>query len=212
MDRPSVKTDYLAIINERAAAVPEGEKAWPLYRDALLEMGRTLGPNGESPDFLAAATSKPGEANWEQAEAFLNEHAESIVKIREAANRPELGFATSSSWAAYSERDRELFGVSATSDEIKAAKNQTVKDRWLIATLLPDVQLLRDPARLLAADTRRAALAGDADTAFANVVAMFGVGHHCEEKPFFVSLLVANAVQQIAYEVIQETMSDHPKL
>ena len=37
--RPSIKVDYLAIITERAKSVPESERAWPLYRTALLDLG-----------------------------------------------------------------------------------------------------------------------------------------------------------------------------
>ena len=35
---PSVTTDYLTQLNKKAAAVPAEEAAWPLYREALLEL------------------------------------------------------------------------------------------------------------------------------------------------------------------------------
>jgi hypothetical protein len=37
--RPTIKTDYLALLNRSATGVPEAERAWPIYRDALLEIG-----------------------------------------------------------------------------------------------------------------------------------------------------------------------------
>ncbi len=212
MDRPSVTTDYLAIINKRALSVPESEKAWPLYRDALLAMGRQLGQSEWPPGFLAASTAKPGQADWPAADKFLRDHADAIARLREAASRRDLGLVAATSYAALPERDRQALGISATQQEIEAAKNQTLTDRWLISTLLYDVQLLREPPSLLAADARRAAQAGDGETALADVFAMLGVAHHCQEKPFLVSLLVASAVQQQAYEVTRDIIANHRKL
>ncbi len=38
MGSPEVKVDYLARSNARANAVPDAERAWPLYRQALIVM------------------------------------------------------------------------------------------------------------------------------------------------------------------------------
>ena len=35
---PTIKTDYLAQLNEKSASVPSTEAAWPIYREALLEL------------------------------------------------------------------------------------------------------------------------------------------------------------------------------
>ena len=47
---PTVKIDYLADFNKPAIAVPEDQRAWPLYRDALLSMGAA--PTKEHADLL----------------------------------------------------------------------------------------------------------------------------------------------------------------
>jgi hypothetical protein len=185
--RPSVNTDYLADFNKPAIDVPEGQRAWPLYRDALLAMGARRANEAADWSILNKIDAKPGDAEWNTVEAFLQKHASSLAKLREAAARPNLGFVASTSHANFSAKDRELFGVTLENEEIERAKKQTLQDRWLIATLLPDLIHLRDSGMLLATDARRAVAAGDGNTAFADVRAMLGVSRHCEELPFLIS-------------------------
>jgi hypothetical protein len=211
-DRPDVKIDYLALINERALAVPEAQRAWPLYREALLSMG-VKGESGDS-DFASVIPhidSKPGDAEWPELERFLADHADSLAKLRAAAARPDLGFVTSNSSVAFSPEDRELFGLSITNEQVEAFKSQTLEDRWLISTLIPDLQQLKTAALLLASDARRAALEGGADTAAADIAAMLGVSNHVQETPFLVNLMVANAVRSIACVTFQDMFRDNPQ-
>ena len=212
-DRPAIKTDYLAVVNERALAVPEAERAWPLYRDALLAMGvKGVPGNVDSTSYIPGGDAKPGDADWAKTERFLRDHADSIAKLRAAASRRDLGFVKANSFAAFTPEDRKLFDVSVTQEDIEAFKSQTVEDRWLISTLLPDLHQLKTSALLLDSDARRAALAGDADTAMADVEAMLGVSRHCYETPFLVNLLVVHAIELRAFAVIQDTLADHSQL
>jgi hypothetical protein len=209
--RPSVKIDYLADFNKPAIAVPENQRAWPLYRDALLGLGAGRAANA-SGSVLEIIDAKPGDADWKKLEPLLNEHADSMAKLREAAARPSLGFVASISQADFSAKDRELFGVTLTKHDVELSKLRTLEDRWLIATLLPDMIHLRDAGMLLGADARRAAAAGDGNTAFADVRAMLGVSRHCEELPFLVCILVGDAVQNKARATIQDVLTANPKL
>jgi len=43
-------------------------------------------------------------------------------------------------------------------------------------------------------------------------VAMLGISRHCQEIPFLVNLLVANAVKELTYGVIQDIIADRPQL
>lgn len=210
--RPSVTTDYLAVVNKTAAAVPVDQRAWPLYRDALLDIGVNLIPDA-SPDLpLYEAIAKTEDESPQVKQKLLTEHAGSIAKLREAAKRPSLGFVAANSHADFSEKDRELFRVKVKPDEIEAAKHETLKDRWLMSTLIPHVALLRSSALLLSWDARRAAAAGDGDTALADVNAIYGISRHCEEIPFLICSLVGESVQQRARRAVQEIMSQHPAL
>ncbi len=214
LGRPTVRTDYLAIINQRAMSVPDAKRAWPLYRSALSAMGVNVAKRFQEPwsEYMVAGSAKPGDENWLKTEQFLRQHTDSIAKLREAASRRDLGLPAATLPADVSPQDREIFGVTITPEQMEAAKRETVQHRWVLSILLPDLELLRWAASLLANDARCAGLAGDGDTAFANVVALFGVSRHCEEKPFFVSLLSATEVQKQAFAVIQETLTQYPDL
>jgi hypothetical protein len=161
---------------------------------------------------LISTDLKSGDAKWPKAEQFLNNHSESIAKLRDAASRKGLGFVTFTSRAELSEKDREFFGMTLTSEEVEAVKRQTIEDRWLISTLLPHMQYFRYVASLLLSDARRAALEGDGATALANVVALLGVSRHCQEPPFLVCLATAEVMQKQAHAAIREILTDHADL
>ena len=122
---------------------------------------------------LDVIDAKPGDRRLEKARnAFLTEHASAFGKMRDAAARPSPEFVVSMSNADFSEKDRELFGTTVSKEEIELSKLRTLEDRWLIATLLPQMQQLNHSGKLLAADARRAAAAGDGATALADVRAI----------------------------------------
>ena len=209
---PTVKIGYLANFNKPAIAVPEDQRAWPLYRDALLSMGAA--PTKEHADLpiLDVIDAKPGDADWKKLEAFLTEHGDSFAKLPDAAARPSLGFVASTSNADFSVKDRELFGVTVPKEEFELSKLRTLEDRWLLATLLPELYQLRHSGKLLAADARRAAAAGDGNVALANIRAMLGVSKHSEELPFLICILVADENQKLTRETIQDIVKANPKL
>jgi hypothetical protein len=208
--RPAVKTDYLALINKPALGVPEEQRAWPVYRDALLATG--INP---TEDLYTDLVTYDGQLNAknDQAKALakiVTDHPDAVAKLREAASMPKVAFVASPFHADFTQKDRDLFHVKVTPEETEAAKHATLNDRWLISTLLPHMQFLRSSGELLAADARRAAAAGDGKTAYDDVAAMYGVGRHCEETPFMISLLVAENIQKKARAAIRDILVHHP--
>jgi hypothetical protein len=210
--RPKLETDYFKIVTKQATAAPESDRAWPLYRDALLAMGRQEAKSPSHWSRIDSFDAAPGDAAWKDAEKFLNANAPAVSKLREASQKPALGFVASMSHADFSKKDNELFGVSLTPAQIEEAKKQPAEDRWVISTLVPDLQYLRDVASVLAADAQRSAQSGDANTALADITAILGVSRHSEEMPFLICTLVADGVQKKAYHVVQSILTHHPKL
>jgi hypothetical protein len=211
-ERPTVKIDYLATLNKTALAVPEKERAWPEYRDALLAMGLQEDAKDTPATNFLNNDAKPGKAKWAEKEKFLADHADSIAKLREAAKYEKLGFVASTSRADFSDKDRELFGMHLTPEELKGEKELKLEDRWLISALLPDLQRLRQSGIILGADARRAAEAGDGNAAYADVVAILGVSGHAEELPLLVGVAVADAIQGQARAAIRDVLSAKPSL
>src|SRR5262249_13993010 len=62
------------------------------------------------------------------------------------------------------------------------------------------------------ADALRAAAAGDGNTAFADIQAVLGVSKHCEEMPFMICILVADAIQNKVRGAIQDILTNYPKI
>lgn len=210
--RPTIRTDYLAIINKDPAAVPESERAWPIYRDALLAMGVQSKDATSPAKKVLEAEAKPGDAAWQETEKFLSDHADSLAKLRDATGHERLGFVTATSHVAFTDKDRELFGVTLKPEEIEAEKHRTLEDRWIISTLIPDLQCLKYSGQLLAADARRAAIAGDGKAAYEDVVALLGIGRHAQEMPFLVTTLVAEWAREQARNVVHDVLAEHASI
>jgi hypothetical protein len=209
MGRPTIKTDYLAIINQRAASVPEEKRAWPLYREALGEML----VNGFFPKWARNPELAPSDAAWAEATGWLKEHEPALRLMRAAAKRSDLGFPVWSSIKSFRPEDRKVLQEIGDRDQVFGEpKYEPLEDRMLIGALLPHAQVLRRVAQLLMIDARRAGSVGNGDTALADVIAILGVGRHSEETPFLVTTFVGVAIREIAFAAIQETVADHPAL
>jgi hypothetical protein len=193
--KPGPIHDYLADLNAPALAVPAGLRAWPLYRDALLAL-----PDLKGDDSPARAATRPGEPRWAELEEFLIEHQDSIAQLRLAASRPALGYPVGYDIAP---ADRELWPDMEPGSEARFG---------LVGVLLPHLGDLRQLARLLGSDARRAAAAGDGETALANLVAIIGVARHCRETSSVISGLASLAVHSVMHQAAEDILAAHPDL
>ena len=90
--RPTVTINYIAQVNRPTSAMPAGDRAWPLWRRALLGLTewrshdrRTL-PAPFDDRSVGEPDPWPAQADW------LRHHAADLGVAREAAARPALGF------------------------------------------------------------------------------------------------------------------------
>ncbi|MEX2091325.1 MAG: hypothetical protein WD971_01545, partial [Pirellulales bacterium] len=186
--RPTIKTDYLAIINARAVSVSEADRAWPVYRTALGEML----VNRHFPKWSDNPELSPDDAAWAEAVAWLDSHQVPMQMMREAARYKELGFPVGVSDSSFSREDREvLFEAAPVDSDAVPPKPEAWEDRLIISTRLPHLTTMRSLARLLMIDTRWAAAIGDDKRALADVIAILGISRHSEETPFLANTLVA---------------------
>ena len=72
---------------------------------------------------------------------------------------------------------------------------------------LSELGKLRDAARLLGLDARYRATQGDMQTALQNVDTMFKITEHVGADPILISVLVANAIDAIATDTLQEILA-----
>lgn len=196
---PIVSVDYVAKLNEAAVSVPEGDRGWPVYLEAI-----ALLPISEESTALLELIddASPGDEKWPGCVEALDTHAEAIALIREAAGKPATGIVLGS----------------VLQPEYTAAKGwpEETEDpagpepAWVIDVLLPQLGDFRNMTRLLRVDALRAAEIGDAARVAADIEAMAGLGRHAREHPIVISHLVAHAIGTLTSRTVHEIIRGSP--
>ena len=170
--RPKVSVDYLARMNAEVEAVPEEDRAWPVYREALLAIDRE---GMRKVSMMKGRGLEPGEAAWDEAARFVDDHGPALATARRAAAMESLGFVFRTTIAA---EDRDLWP--GRYDESTAAVPfsdllTVAPETFLMAVQTPYVMELQRLHQLLATDAVLAAERGDAERVNANLAAMLGM-------------------------------------
>jgi len=192
---PGPIVDYRPQINAAALDIPDGERAWPVYRVALLALP-------DVPEFSVGFNRepRPGEDGWERIESFLTDHAAALAEARQAATLPGLGFVPGH---AFSETDQRLWPEAKFSE-------RDIREHGLFAILLPHLAPLRSLGRLLRHDALRAAAAGDGATAIADIRAITGIAAHVRETPLLVNDLISLALDHLAFDAAGDVLANWP--
>lgn len=203
---PKQTVDYVAKVNARAAAVPEQDRAWPVYRDALVAMGlenRDDNPNLEI--FKGAVV--PEEPGWPETSAFVRSHRDQVAQLRAAAGMPGMGYIVRFD---FDDADRALFPevpVSGRAADVDAGTGKT-----LIELPFRHFFAIRRATRVLAIDALLAAEDGDGATCAADLVATIQLGGHADEHVSLLSQLTRMFVNAIAVLTVNRVIVDHSEL
>lgn len=227
---PSINTDYLALINKQASSVPKDEAAWPLYRQAMLEMNLWEKREWETPlpyyndlprdeqdaywdeyepPFYHSRMERlwsslhPNDPGWAETEAFLKAHTDTLAMVREAASRPGLGL-TVGFIEDYSGDDLRALNLHMSDFHMLFAI-----ERSLVNMNRPHLWRLNQLAILLSADATGAAQRGDGELAYENILAMLAMARQADEQPTVQNGLVRIMIQTRAYRAIQQVLSEH---
>lgn len=197
LGKPNPTVDYLGMINEDAAAAGEEDRAWPIYREALLELDKL-------PAFSRwSRQPMPGEEGWAEAASYLEGQQESLQVIREAAGRPVLGFVLTHQIAP---ADRALWP-----GDYDAPRDENLLDNALIGILIPYLAELRRAGKALALDIQEAARQSDGATVVADARAMLGIAGHAREHPIVINNLVGTAVAHLGTRTLGDILSAKPE-
>ncbi len=193
---PVLAHDYLADVNTKASAVPETQRAWPMYRSALLMLG-------EMPQAVKDHVVRPGQQEWDHVARYIETHSEALELVREAASRPGLGYI-----AGYliDEADLALWPEQASDSDNRYLRI------GLFGVLLPHLSELRNLSRLLALDAHRASAKGDGTLAAADIEASLGIAEHARETPFIINELVSLSQITLALDTFGEILAQHPEV
>jgi hypothetical protein len=176
--------DYLAELTSAARAVPEEERAWPLYREAILGLPKV-------PHSISFRT-RPGADGWDEAAAFVADHAGSLSLVRAATRRSGMGYVVG---YGIDDADAVLWPEIGTDPTAG-------RERGLVAMLLPQLAELRSLALLLVADAWRAVTGGDGALARDNIEATLSVARHTRETPILIADLISRSQTHLALETL----------
>ncbi len=178
--------DYVPTIAARASAVPESQRAWPVYRQALIDSEIFTEDKRVLPD------SRPGWRNWSALAEHLRAHRATLEKFRQAAALDGLGYIPG---LRIAEEDLELWPGMAGS-----ISDGGLMAGSMIEVLLPHLGATRRIAGLLVADARLAASEGDGERAAQDLIATVRLARQSREIPFLINDLVAISIAWYATE------------
>lgn len=195
--KPVISHDYFADLNAKAASWKPEERAWPLYREAILAMrpwpSEFRGSCGEP---MHCETHRAGMTAW------LDGHHAALALARKASAKPGMGFLIAPS---ISTDDQALWPTTDGGESIGDALAGS-----LLMSLLPHLSECRSITRALSMQALRDIESDNADGAVANIVAIVHVASHVREIPALINDLVGMAQVSLACHTVNQVLSEHP--
>ena len=205
--RPEVSVDYLARMNAAVLRVPEEDRAWPVYREALLAIDRE-----RMGDLLEMKGLEPGGAAWGEAVRFTDEHQAALATGRQAAAMKTLGIVLGTRIRA---EDRDLWPEQYAEPEDADPVDPLFADSpetLLLAVRIPHVLELMRLQKLLVIDAALAGERGDGERVSASIAALLGMARQLRTERMVIEQLVAMKIVREAVDAMGEVLRRQPEL
>ncbi|CAG1005070.1 hypothetical protein PHYC_03195 [Phycisphaerales bacterium] len=203
---PTITRSFIREHNALADAIPKSDRAWPIYRQAVL--ARVATPF----DLISAESTwpniEPDDPHWPVAVEFIQRSQPSLSLVHQASRLPALG----NRWTTSSdiEIDRHIVGLrGGRAEDLVATEDNP--DAPLIGILLPHLGLFRNFARELSFDMRVAEHEGDRARVLRDAETLRGMAAHCRQEPTLVSGLVAFAILHLEIEQVGRLLARNPE-
>ena len=208
LSSPRLSVNHLERLNQNADALSEHERAWPLYRDALL----ALPPAETDGRDLLIYGRRPVDPLWPETRAYLQTNAPAIAKIRRGTTRRGLGFRLDYFGQIRGPDARVLGHGPAGPDRPRPAWSE-LESPLAFHLDLSVFGRLRRLGRLLAADAAVGIAQPDPDRVAADFEAILRLSLQANESRLLDGSLVAVALRTVAFDLIQNALrSEHPEL
>lgn len=182
-NRPNIARNFAAELNGPILAVPEDQRAWPIYREALVEV----------------AVDEPAHwrANSDQAERivhvkevieYLDRQEPTLSRVRKAAKLPALGYALADQT---SPEDAILRLRRAPPGSMPPTVEPPSKNPWMFTIICNPCDQTVELSRVLAGHALVSAKRGDTAAAVDDIEAMIGIAQQIREVPFLVTDLAS---------------------
>ncbi len=199
---PKITRNYTAEFNERFEGVPETDRAWPIYKRAIiLEMDhpRPGATESEWPIY-------PGWSHWSEVKDWLVEIRPEIDLVREAARKPVLGKPLSDI------NDQDIARASALVAGRVFTPEQASENPTVIDVLLEELGYFRWFAKFLVSDAFRRAQAGDGPGAVEDIETMLGLADHSGASTTLIGYLVQIAIENLTGQTTLLLLDEYPEL
>ena len=124
LGQPTVSVDYVARLNEPILRIPESDRAWPMWRRAILAAADST-KDGQLV-FAKCINGNEETGSWPETVQWLDGHATALEFARQAGSKPAMGFILGAGGSA---DDREIFPRQA---------NKQTAGGPLLEVVLPD--------------------------------------------------------------------------
>lgn len=208
---PTISFRPVDELNRDARALAESDRAWPLYRRAVLDLNMTAS------EFDLLGTVSLGDTDAiARIEPILARNAASLALINAAAAKPGLGIIVGI------QPDAELDAISSKllgtppvtpgASPAPGFENQDPENPDAFMILLPHLQHLRAASRLLRDDAVVAVARGDAKRAHTNLLSIISIAKQNRSPDTLISCLVSVAITKIAANLTMDILAADPKL
>lgn len=196
--KPVITRHFAAEHNAAIARIPEEERAWPLYREAILwyRSMEAWDPPQLSVCIDSEDKDEGDDERWIQACAYVQASPELLAMIRRAAARPHYAKPM------MSHPDPELQVLFGHTESIETA-HVANDDVFIFGILIPELADLRGFSRMLAVDTVLAAEERDTARVMDNLRAMIGVAGHVRGYDLLITELLWMSVISLAMDTVQ---------
>ena len=192
--RPSPRVNYVANINREIEKTPIEDRAWPLYRRALVE----LGPVSDW-ELRAHIGSKA----WPRLVQVVREHQTEIEWIRQGAAKPTFGFLVGAGGSAH---DAELW------PDLEASTVDPVIGEPLFSSAFPPIGHQGNLAALIRADATLGRQEKDGKRVLRDLHALLGLSRQVGENAPLLWALVSVSIYDHALQEIGQTLRENPAL
>jgi len=199
--KPTISRNFTAEFNARYDGVPDSDRAWPLYKDAIIF--RIEHPMPER--VMLNAPVMPNWSMWDANTKWLTEMAPALELMREGGRKPVLARPMSNVG------DEDIARAEAQARGIAFTPETPVENPSLIESLdVSSYGHFRRMAQALAPDVYFALENGDTDRAVRNIEAMLGMGVHAGESETIIGVLIRIAIGDLAARTTVMALSQHP--
>ncbi len=199
---PTPNVNYVALLNRSIEPTPAQDRAWPLYREAILAL--ELPTKTRDAEFGAMLDARPGSKRWPKLAQWIEQQNRSVELIHQAAAKPVLGFILGPGGSAY---DRALWPNRESPADTTAAGGEP-----LLSVMLPDLNLFRSLSKILLADAALAGQNGNSQRLLTDIDAAMSLARQTRGHDSLVADLVSLGIRNAVLDMIDRVLTNSPKL